>query len=36
MSLNEFEKVINKFKKKETFTEEDCSNFISEMKKLDP
>ena len=36
MSMNEFEKVINKFKKKETFKEEDCSNFISEMKKLDP
>ena len=36
MSMNEFEKVINKFEKKKTFTEEDCSNFISEMKKLNP
>ena len=36
MSMNEFEKVINKFKKKKTFKEEDCSNFISEMKNLDP
>lgn len=36
MSMNEFEKVINKFENKKTFTEEDCSNFISEMKKLNP
>lgn len=36
MSINEFEKIINKFKKKKTFKEEDCSNFISEMKKLNP
>ena len=36
MSMNEFEKVVNKFKTKKTFNEEDCSNFISEMKKLDP
>ena len=36
MSLNEFEKVVNEFKEKKTFTEEDCDMFISEMKKLNP
>lgn len=36
MATNEFDKIINKYKKKKTFKEEDCSNFISEMKKLDP
>lgn len=36
MSLNEFEKVVNEFKEKKTFTEEDCDKFISEMKKLNP